>query len=44
VKPEVKKEGYKSNTSGGGAGPRNKEPQSHPSAGQEEEGEDVSSL
>jgi hypothetical protein len=39
-----KKEGYKSNTLEGGARPRNKGPQSHPSAGLEEEGEDASSL
>jgi hypothetical protein len=44
VKLEAKKEGYKSNTSGGGAGPRNKGPRSHPSVGPEEEGEDASSL
>jgi hypothetical protein len=43
VKPEVKKkEGYKSNASGGGAGPRNKGPRSHSSAGPEEDGEDAS--
>jgi hypothetical protein len=44
MKPEVKKDGYKSNTSGGGVGPKNKGPRSHPSAGLEEEGEDASSL
>jgi hypothetical protein len=44
MKLEVKKDGYKSNTSGGGVGPKNKGPRSHPSAGLEEEGEDASSL
>jgi hypothetical protein len=44
MKLELKKEGYKSNASGGGVGPRNKGPRSHPSAGLEEEGEDASSL
>jgi hypothetical protein len=39
-----KKEGYKSNAPGGGVGPRNKGPRSHPSTGLEEEGEDASSL
>ena len=39
-----KKEGYKSNASGGGAEPRNKGPRSHPSAGPEEEGEDALSF
>jgi hypothetical protein len=38
-----KKEGYKSNASEGGVGPRNKGPQSHPSTGPKE-GEDASSL
>jgi hypothetical protein len=39
-----KEKGYKSDALGGGAGPRNKGPRSHPSAGPEEEGEDASSL
>jgi hypothetical protein len=39
-----KRKGYKSNASGGGTGPRNKGPRSHPSTGLEEEGEDASSL
>jgi hypothetical protein len=39
-----KKEGYKSNASGGGVGPRNQGPRSHPSTGLEEEGEDASSC
>jgi hypothetical protein len=39
-----KKEGYKSNASGGGVGPRNQGPRSHPSIGTEEEGEDASSF
>jgi hypothetical protein len=43
VKLEAKKEGYKSKASGGGAGPRNKGPRSHPSAGPKE-GEDASSF
>jgi hypothetical protein len=45
MKPEVKKkEGYKSNASGGRARPRNKGPRSQPSAGPDKEGEDASSL
>jgi hypothetical protein len=36
MKPESKKEGYKSNASGGGVGPRNMGPRSHPSRGPEE--------
>jgi hypothetical protein len=42
MKLEAKKEGYKSNASGGGVGQRNKGPRNHPSTGPEEEGEDDS--
>jgi hypothetical protein len=39
----AKKEGYQSDTLGGGVGPRNQGPRSHLSTGSEEKGKDASS-